>query len=101
MITVKKRFSFLALLLVVILALGGTVLAQPTMTTQVAGVDKYGNLTLDLLTQALLDAGFEFGDLIQVEIAGTVFQAPLSPPTAMLMWGACWCGARAERGQPM
>lgn len=72
----KKRFSFLALLLVVILALGGTVLAQPTMTTQVAGVDKYGNLTLDLLTQALLDAGFEFGDLIQVEIAGTVFQAP-------------------------
>jgi len=65
----------LAWVLALALVVGGTALAS-TITGTVAGVDKYGNLTLDLLTQTLLDAGFEFGDLLQVEIGGEVLQAP-------------------------
>jgi protein tyrosine/serine phosphatase len=73
---VKKRWSFLALVLVLSLIVGSTALAQSTVTGTILGLDKYGNATLDLLTEALLDAGFEFGDMLQVEVAGVTFQAP-------------------------
>ena len=72
----RKRWSVLIWALVLTLTAGSAVLAQPSVTGSVTAVDKYGNLTLDLLTQALLDAGFEFGDLLQVEVAGVVLEAP-------------------------
>ena len=39
-------------------------------------VDKYGNITLDLLTQNLLNAGFEFGDILTVKINEQEIEAP-------------------------
>lgn len=71
----KRRWSPMAWMLM-FLALASTALAQPTITGTVAGVDKYGNVGLDLLTQALLDAGFEFGDLIQVDLPAESLEAP-------------------------
>lgn len=39
-------------------------------------VDKYGNITLDLLVQNLLNAGFEFGDNLIVKIGEHEIEAP-------------------------
>ena len=50
--------------------------AKSEVSGVVAAVDKYGNITLDLLTQKLFDAGFEFGDMVIVKIADREIEAP-------------------------
>lgn len=72
----KRPWKLLVMTIVLTLLAVGTVLAQPILTSTVSTVDKYGNLTLDLLTQNLWDVGLEFGDLIRIEINGQVFEAP-------------------------
>lgn len=42
----------------------------------VTSVDKYGNMTLDLLVQNLLNSGFEFGDNLVVRIGEHEIEAP-------------------------
>lgn len=71
----RKRLSCLIWVVVLVLALGSTTLAQ-TVAGKVAGVDKYGNITLDVLTQALFEAGFEFGDLLSIKLPAAELQAP-------------------------
>ena len=42
----------------------------------VAIVDKYGNLTLDIYTQNLLNSGLVFGDMLTVKLGETEIEAP-------------------------
>ncbi|HHT73054.1 MAG TPA: protein tyrosine phosphatase [Firmicutes bacterium] len=66
----------LALLVALAASLVGTGAEARQITGTVVTVDKYGNLTLDLKTQALLDAGFEFGDLVSVQVGENSLIAP-------------------------
>ena len=71
-------------LLVPALAADGTPLISPnpnatTYPTVEAGVyeiQKYGNLTLDILPDVLLDAGYEYGDILTVTINDTAQEMP-------------------------
>lgn len=73
----RKRFILTAWTLVFCLAFSAAVFASDhTVSGVVAAVDKYGNITLDLLTQKLLDAGFEFGDMVIVKLADREIEAP-------------------------
>ena len=39
-------------------------------------IDKYGNITLNLITQNLLNSGFEYGDILNVKINDKKVEAP-------------------------
>jgi len=73
---VKRRLSILVWILVLVLIAAHTALAQGAVTGTVTAVDKYGNAILDLITQTLLDSGFEFGDVISIEVPGATLEAP-------------------------
>ena len=45
---------------------------------EVSDVSKYGNITINLYTQNLLNAGFEFGDVLKIKIGDEEFQAPFA-----------------------
>ena len=81
----ERRLSVLVLTFLLLLGvnLTGAVAAQSEIKAPVAAVDKYGNITLDLMTQVLFDAGFEFGDLVTVQVDEHSITAPLSRPTVM------------------
>lgn len=72
----KRRLSILVWILVLVLIAAHTALAQGAVTGTVTAVDKYGNAILDLITQTLLDSGFEFGDVISIEVPGATLEAP-------------------------
>lgn len=74
----KRFFPTLVLALVFCLALGALAGAQDAVVIEgnIVEVDKYGNVTLDLKTQVLLDAGLEFGDMLTVTVDGHEFEAP-------------------------
>lgn len=42
----------------------------------IAEIEKYGNIDLDIPAETLLDAGFEFGDLVKVEVNGHELSLP-------------------------
>ena len=48
-----------------------------TLETSVAVVDKYGNLTLEMPEQILLDAGYEVGDVVEITVGDFTYQAPI------------------------
>ncbi|HHY09358.1 MAG TPA: protein tyrosine phosphatase [Firmicutes bacterium] len=70
----KRRLGILSLVLVLALSFSGVVLAD--VAGKVAVVDKYGNVTLDLLTEELFAAGYEFGDILTVTVGTADFEAP-------------------------
>ncbi|MGI6148936.1 MAG: protein tyrosine phosphatase [Firmicutes bacterium] len=74
----ERRLSVLVLTFLLLLGvnLTGAVAAQSEIKAPVAAVDKYGNITLDLMTQVLFDAGFEFGDLVTVQVDEHSITAP-------------------------
>ena len=58
--------------------------ADSATTTEVAAVEgklveanKYGNLVLDIDPQTILDAGYEYGDIVSLEINGTAYEMPM------------------------
>lgn len=42
----------------------------------VTEVSKYGNITIDLYTQNLLNSGFEYGDMLKIKIGSLELEAP-------------------------
>ncbi|NLM39591.1 MAG: protein tyrosine phosphatase [Firmicutes bacterium] len=74
----KRFLPTLVLALVICLTVGPLAGAQDVVaiTGNVAEVDKYGNVTLDLKTQVLLDAGLEFGDMLTIAVGEYELTAP-------------------------
>ena len=54
---------------------GNTEPAKLTATVDV--IAKHGNLKLDIIGSTLLDQGYEYGDILEVTIAGKVYELPL------------------------
>ena len=51
---------------------------EPAKVTAVVDViAKHGNLKLDIIGSTLLDQGYEYGDILEVTIAGKVYELPL------------------------
>ena len=69
----NRVLSVLLLTIACSLVWVGGVLAA---TGVVEKVDKYGNITIDILTQVLLNEGFEFGDLLVIEVGPHKIEAP-------------------------
>lgn len=69
----NRAFKVFALSTVLCLMLGSVALAT---TATVQQVDKYGNITLNILTEILLNEGFEFGDVLMIEIGTSEIEAP-------------------------
>ena len=71
----RKRLVLGVLLLTLTFSLSwvGGVFAA---TGLVQMVDKYGNITLDILTEVLLNEGFEFGDILMIEVGTHNVEAP-------------------------
>jgi hypothetical protein len=71
------RLSALVLILVMILS-GCTQPVETTETTaHVAEIAKYGNLILDITGAELLRQGYEYGDVLEVTVAGQTVEVPL------------------------
>lgn len=70
----SRVLTVLALVITFSLAWAGGVLAA---TATVQQVDKYGNITLNILTEVLLNEGFDFGDILVIEVGEHRIEAPL------------------------
>lgn len=71
-----KRFCFTLIFALLLSMFAGQIVAAASVESTIAVVDKYGNITLDLKTQTLLDAGFEFGDMVTIAVNGHEINAP-------------------------
>ena len=59
----------------------------------VLGIKKHGNLVLDISCAALMSQGFEYGDILRVEIAGGAYEIPLCSNYSDVDNGALICRA--------
>ena len=63
------------------LALTAPVFAEiaecPPVETSVMKIDQFGNILFDITIDALLDLGYEYGDILRVDIGDINFYAPL------------------------
>lgn len=74
----NRRISVSILLTVCLLLLSaGAMATTDELTGAVAEVDKYGNLSLDITSEALTDAGWAPGDVLTVTVGGVDLSAPL------------------------
>ena len=51
--------------------------SYPTFESGVQEIQKYGNIVLDVEPEKLLEAGYEYGDILSVTIDGKTYQIPL------------------------
>lgn len=75
----SKKLISLFLVLVMVLSLSATALAQDNyaeVVGTVTEIQKYGNLTMDIEPKVLYDAGYELGDILKVTIGDTVLEIP-------------------------
>ena len=73
-----RRFT--AILLVLVLLLAGTAIAEsevPTIRTDLDVISKYGNIALKVTAKSLMDQGYAYGDLLTVTIIGQELEMPL------------------------
>ena len=49
----------------------------PPVETGIADIQKFGNLILDITPDALLDLGYEYGDMVTLQIGDKVWDAPV------------------------
>ena len=77
----SKRLRLSALALALLLALTSLALAEisecPPVETGIREIKKYGNIVMDISGDALLALGYEYGDVVSVEIGGRSFDMPL------------------------
>lgn len=77
----KRMIRLLALALAALLLTGSLALAEiadcPTVETDVVEIKKYGNLVLGISGNALLEMGYEYGDIANFDIGGTVWAIPI------------------------
>ena len=75
--TLKRTISFLLVFMMVFgLMPDNYVKAATEVTGTITEVQKYGNVVMDIKPKALLDAGFEAGDLLNVQIGDTTLTMP-------------------------
>ena len=70
-----QRISVFVLVLLLVMAGGCTKPAK--VTANVADIAKYGNLILDITGAELFDSGYEYGDLMEITVAGKTWEMPL------------------------
>ncbi|MGN0405138.1 MAG: tyrosine-protein phosphatase [Bariatricus sp.] len=74
--------KLISLLMIVVLMIGLTLPASakeasyPTIESGVQEIQKYGNIVLDVKPKKLLEAGYEYGDILAVTIDGKTYQIP-------------------------
>ena len=83
----------LCLLWVYAAALTEAAEGTPEITTDVACIQKYGNLELAINTTDLLAAGFAYGDMLNVTVAGQTLKMPLCADYPDVDNGAMVCRA--------
>ncbi len=71
----KKILAILLSIVMLISAVGCGARMQ-TFCGGVVEIEKFGNVVLDIAPQKLLDAGYEYGDLLSVTIDGVTLNAP-------------------------
>ena len=73
----KRTISFLLVFMLVFgLMPNNYVKAATEVTGTITEVQKYGNVVMDIKPKALLDAGFEAGDMLNVQIGDTTLTMP-------------------------
>ena len=75
--TLKRTISFLLVFMLVFgLMPNNYAKAATEVTGTIKEVQKYGNVVMDIKPKALLDAGFEAGDMLNVQIGDTTLNMP-------------------------
>lgn len=91
----KKLRRLLSLALAALLVLAALASAEtaecPQVETGVQDIQKYGNLILEISGNALLAQGYEYGDMIDVSVAGTVLHMPVCSDYSDVDSGAPLC----------
>ena len=76
-----KRLLAGLLAMLMLLALAGAAVAEETtvasIETDVVEIQKYGNLVLGISGNALLEAGYAYGDIVTVDVAGQSLDMPV------------------------
>ena len=72
----KKLFAALLACLLALTAFGAFA-EVPGIEAGISGIQKYGNIVLDISGNALLEQGYAYGDLITVTIAGQALEMPV------------------------
>lgn len=70
--------------------------ALPAIETGIARIQKYGNIVLQLSGSALMDQGYEYGDLIAVELGGATLEMPICADYAQVDSGAAVCRIKVD-----
>ena len=98
-----KRFHALLLAFVLILSVL-PVMAEPAaelapaFDAAVSEIQKYGNLVLDAKASDLFNAGFAYGDLVDVTVNGQTYQMPVGSNYSDVDQGSCICRAVYAEG---
>ena len=76
-----KFWRLLTLALAALLMLTSLAFAEieacPPVETSVRGIPKFGHLILDISGDALLDLGYEYGDIVTAELCGRTLEMPV------------------------
>ena len=72
----KIIYRLSALVLILVVMLSGCAKTVET-TAHVAEIAKYGNLILDITGAELFNQGYEYGDILEVRVAGRTVEVPL------------------------
>ena len=72
----KIIYRLSALVLILVVMLSGCAKTVDT-TAHVAEIAKYGNLILDITGAELFNQGYEYGDVLEVSVAGRTVEVPL------------------------
>lgn len=72
----KIIYRLSALVLILVVMLSGCAKTVDT-TAHVAEIAKYGNLILDITGAELFNQGYEYGDVLEVRVAGRTVEVPL------------------------
>ena len=72
----KIIYRLSALVLILVVMLSGCAKTVET-TAHVAEIAKYGNLILDITGAELFNQGYEYGDVLEVRVAGRTVEVPL------------------------
>ena len=94
---IDKTFRrFAAILLILVLLLAGTSIAEsevPTIKTDLDVISKYGNIALKVTAKSLMDQGYAYGDMLTVTIIGQELEMPLCSDYSDVDNGALVCRA--------
>ena len=53
------------------------VVSYQVLDSSIVAADKYGNLETDLSATSLMNAGYEYGDIVEIKVGGTSYLAPI------------------------